>query len=146
MNTSESRGWLTTLLILGGFLVIVGAIVGPIYWRAVYVSRRAETLAARARPVLDALIEAERGFKERNGKFWRDAKETLSAEATKNALAVDLTQAPGWEFAIYPPDLVADPTLRVAARGTGEAEGIVIECVYDSIAKTKHCKGPGSSE
>lgn len=137
----ESRAALSSILIAVAGVVIVAAIVAPPYLRARYESRRTEEFAARAQPFLDALIEAERGYKERHGGFWRDQNETLSAEATKQALGVDLSTAPpAYRFAIYPPDLVADPTLRVAAKGTAEVEGIKIECVYDAIAHTKSCK------
>jgi hypothetical protein len=135
-----SRTALTSLLIAVATLVLIGAIVAPPYFRARSERRKSEAFAARVQPVLDALIEAERAYKERQGKFWRDQHDALSPEATKQALGVDLGNAPGYHFAVYPADLEADPTLRVAAKGTGENEGLLVECVYDAIQHTKSCK------
>lgn len=137
----KSQAVLSSILIAVAGVVIVAAIILPPYWSSRRESRRVERFAARAQPILDALIEAERVYKERQGKFWRDQNEVLSAEAVKQALGVDLAAAADCRFAIYPPDLAADPTLRLAAKGTGEAEGISIECAYDAIAHTKTCKG-----
>lgn len=134
-----SRAALPAILITLATLAVVAAIIVPPYWRARNEKRRVDGFAARAQPVLDALIEAERAYKERTGKFWRDRSDTLSPEATKQALSVDVTSAPGCRFAVYPADLTADPTLRVAAKGTAESEGLAIECVYDAIAHTKSC-------
>jgi len=135
-----SKTALTSILIAVATLALIAAIIAPPYLRSRAESRRGEEFAAHVQPVLDALIEAERGYKEREGKFWRDKSDTLSPEATKQALGVELAVSPAFHFAIYPPDLVADPTLRVAAKGSGEAEGMMIECVYDAIAHTKSCK------
>ncbi len=138
-ETPSSRTGLTAILIAVATLVVVAGIVAPPYLRARNEQRRVDEFTARAQPVLDALIEAERTYKERTGKFWRDRSDTLSGEATKQALNVDVANTPGCRFAVYPPDLAADPTLRVAAKGTGEWEGIAIECVYDAIEKKKNC-------
>jgi hypothetical protein len=135
-----SRTALTSLLIAAATLVLIGAIVAPPYLRARSEKRRSEAFVAHVQPMLDALIEAERTYKEREGKFWRDQHDALSPEATKQALGVDLGNAAGYHFAVYPADLAADPTLRVAAKGTGENEGLLVECVYDSIQHTKSCK------
>jgi hypothetical protein len=130
---------LSSVLIAAATLAVVAGILLPPYLRSTAEKRRTDAFVARAQPTLDALIEAERVYKEQNGKFWRDQHETLSAEATKQTLKVDLG-APDCSFAVYPPDLEADPTLRVAAKGSGEAAGKTLECVYDSIARTKSCK------
>ncbi len=135
-----SKTALTSILIAAATLALIAAIIAPPYLRGRSERRRSEAFAARVQPVLDALIEAERAYKEREGKFWRDKSGTLSPEATKQALGVDLAVSPTFHFAIYPPDLEADPTLRVAAKGSGEGEGLMIECVYDAIAHTKSCK------
>jgi len=133
-----SRAALTAVLIALSSIAVFAAILVPPYLRDRSESRRAEELTAGAQPVLDALITAEAAYKEREGKFWRDKNQTLSAEATKQVLGVDLSAA--YRFMVDPPDLVADPTLRVTAKGVSEAEGFTIECVYDSIARTKSCK------
>jgi hypothetical protein len=135
-----SRAALTSLLIAAATLVLIGAIIAPPYFHARSERRRSEAFTARVQPVLDALIDAERTYKERQGKFWRDQRDALSPEATKQALGVDLGNTPGYRFQIYPADLVADPTLRVAAKGSGENEGLLMECVYDAIEHTKSCK------
>jgi hypothetical protein len=136
----SSRTSLTAVLIAVATLSLVAALIAPGYLRTRSEKRRVEEFTARAQPVLDALIEAERGYKERTGKFWRDRSDTLSADATKEALNVDVAATSGVRFAVYPPDLAADPTVRVAAKGTGEWEGIGIECTYDAVGKTKSCK------
>ena len=135
-----SKTALTSILIAAATLALIAAIIAPPYLRGRSERRRSEAFAARVQPVLDALIEAERAYKECEGKFWRDKSGTLSPEATKQALGVDLAVSPMFHFAIDPPDLEADPTLRVAAKGSGEGEGLMIECVYDAIAHTKSCK------
>jgi type II secretory pathway pseudopilin PulG len=135
-----SKSALTSILIAVATLGLIAAIIAPPYLRGRSESRRVEAFTARVQPVLDALIEAERAYKEREGKFWRDKSDTLSPQATKQALGIDLAVSPVYHVAVYPADLVADPTLRVAAKGSGEAEGLMIECVYDAIAHTKSCK------
>ena len=132
---------LTAILIGAATLLLVAAIVGLPYLNARNEKRRTDEFAARARPVLDRLIDAERAYKERTGKFWRDQRDALSPEAAKQALNVDVASTPDCRFEVYPADLTADPTLRVAAKGTGASAGIVIECVYDAIAHTKSCQG-----
>jgi hypothetical protein len=135
-----SRTALTAVLIAVATLALVAGLLAPGYLRERNEKRRVQEFTAHAQPVLDALIEAERAYKERTGKFWRDRSDTLSAEATKQALNVDVANTPGCRFAVYPADLAADPTLRVAATGTGEWEGIAIECAYDAIEKKKNCR------
>jgi hypothetical protein len=140
-SESSSRTALTAILIGAATLLLVVAIVGLPYLQARNEKRRIDEFAARAQPVLDVLIDAERAYKERTGKFWRDQRDALSPDATKQALNVDVASTPDCRFEVYPADLAADPTLRVAAKGTGASEGIVIECVYDAIARTKSCQG-----
>jgi hypothetical protein len=134
----KSKAALTALLIVVSGIAVFAAIVVPPYLRDRSERRRGEELAAAAQPTLDALITAEAAYKEREGKFWREKDQVLTPEATKQTLGVELPSA--YRFMVDPPDLVADPTLRVAAKGVGPAEGFTIECVYDSIAKTKSCK------
>jgi hypothetical protein len=135
-----SRISLTSILIAVGTIAVVAAIILPPYLRSVFAERRKAEFEAHAQPVLDRLIEAERPYKEQHGKFWRGEHEVLADAETKQALGVDLSSAPQANFSIYPPDLEADPTLRVAAKGKGDKAGLTIECVYDSIAHTKTCK------
>jgi hypothetical protein len=135
-----SKTALTSILIAVATIVLIGAIVAPPYLRARAEKQRSEAFVARVQPTLDKLIEAEQTYKEREGKFWRDKSDTLTPEATKQALGLDLGSSPAYHFAVYPPDLAADPTLRVAAKGTGENEGLLVECVYDAVQRTKSCK------
>jgi hypothetical protein len=135
-----SKTALTSFLIALATIVLIAAIIAPPYLRARSERQRSEAFSARVQPVLDRLIDAERAHKEREGKFWRDQHDTLSPEATKQALGMDLGATPGYRVEVYPADLVADPTLRVAAKGTGENEGLLMECVYDAIQHTKSCK------
>jgi hypothetical protein len=132
---------LTAILIGAATLVLVAVIVGLPFLRARSEKRRTDEFVARAQPVLDRLIEAERAYKERTGKFWRDQRDVLTPDATRQALNVDVASTANCRFEVYPADLEADPTLRVAAKGTGVSKGIAIECVYDAIARTKSCQG-----
>src|SRR5262249_49575218 len=116
-SESSSRTALTAILIGAATLVLVAAIVGLPYLHARKEKGRIDEFAARAQPVLDALIDAERAYKERTGKFWRDQKDALSHDATMQALNVDVTSIVDCRFEVYPADLAADPTLRVAAKG-----------------------------
>ena len=136
MKTSS----LTSILIALATLAVVAAIIVPPYLRSRSDRRRTESFVARVQPALDALIDAERTYKERQGKFWRDEHEDINAAAAKRALGVDLPAASDYRLAIYPADLEADPTLRTAAKGSGDAQGLTMECVYDSIQRTKSCK------
>jgi hypothetical protein len=139
-DSAFSKTMLTAVLIGASTLILVAAIVVPPYLRDRSERRQAADLTARAQPVLDAIITAEATYKEREGKFWRDQDQVLSAENTKKVLAVDIGTGSDFHFAIAPPDLVADPTLRIEANATGAGEGFTLTCVYDSIAHTKNCK------
>ena len=139
-SRSSSKNVLTVILIAASTLILCAAIVLWPYLRRRSERQRAAELTARAQPILDAMIAAEIPIKTRDGKFWRDNEQAISAEGAKQTLNVDIATAPGFRFSIDPPDLAADPTLRIEAQGTGDAEGFVLACVYDSIAKTKNCK------
>ncbi|HSD10818.1 MAG TPA: hypothetical protein VLF14_07525, partial [Candidatus Binatia bacterium] len=89
-----SKTALTSILIAVATLVLVAAIVAPPYLRARSESRRSDAFVALVQPALDKLIEAERAYKEREGKFWRDKSDTLTPDATKQALGVDVGSAP----------------------------------------------------
>jgi type II secretory pathway pseudopilin PulG len=131
---------LTSILIALSTLGVVAAIIVPPYLRSRREQHRIQAFVAGVQPALDALIAAEGKYKEREGKFWRDQHENIDPAAAKQALGVDLPTASDYQLAIYPADLAADPTLRVAAKGAGDAQGLTFECVYDSIAHTKSCK------
>jgi hypothetical protein len=134
----SSKAAQTAILIGASGVVLFAAILLPPYLRHRSESRRTADFVAAAQPTIDALIDAEAKYKQREGKFWRDRGQTLSAEGTKQALGVELPA--NVRFEVYPPDLVADPTLRIAAAGTGAADGLRLECLYDSIQKSKSCK------
>jgi hypothetical protein len=143
MTTERERSFRTSItgvLIGVSTLALAAGIVGWFYWQTVHVGERATALAARADPVLDELIQAERGYRQKHGEFWRDEHQTLSAEATKQTLGVDLAKAPEYRFSIAPAELERDPTLHLVAKGIGDANGIVIECVFDTLQGVKSCK------
>jgi hypothetical protein len=96
--------------------------------------------------VLENLIAAEKKWKKEKGKFWRDQQQTVSPEAAKQALGVDLSGAPDFAFMIDPADLAMDPTLRLSAVGKGDASAVRIDCVYDAIGDTKQCKRANPKE
>jgi hypothetical protein len=134
-----SKTTLTAVLIAASTLILVVAIVLPPYLRARSEQRQTAEFTAKAEPLLDAIIAAEAKYKEREGKFWRDQEQVLSAENTKKVLGVDITTAPGLTFAIAPPDLEADPTLRIEAKTTAGMP-LTRACVYDAIERSKNCK------
>lgn len=137
---TSSWGALTGVAIALATLVLIAAIILPSYLSRRAEERNAAAFAAAAQPVLDSLIEAESGQKTKNGKFWRDKTDDLTPEATKQALGVDVSTAANVTFAVFPPDLEADPTLRIEARGKGDWAGRSLLCVYDSIEHSKNCK------
>jgi hypothetical protein len=138
-TSASSKTTLTAVLIGASTLLLVAAIVLPSYLRSRSEQRETAEFTAKAEPVLDAIIDAEAKYKQREGKFWRDQEQVLSADNTKKVLGVDITAASGLTFAIAPPDLVADPTLRIEAKTTG-GTALTRACVYDSIEHTKNCK------
>jgi hypothetical protein len=137
--SAVSKTMLTAVLIAASTVALVLAIVLPPYLRARSERRQTAEFTAKAEPLLDAIIDAEAKYKQREGKFWRDQDQVLSADNTKKTLGVDITTAPGLTFAIAPPDLAADPTLRIEAKTTAGAP-LTRACVYDSIEHSKNCK------
>jgi DNA-binding transcriptional MerR regulator len=95
---------------------------------------------ARARPVMEAFIAAERDHRGSHGNFWRDRQPTVGRDAAMTALGVDIAEAPGFEFTIDPPDGGYDPVLRITARGKGEASKVSIACVQDAKSPKPDCK------
>jgi len=136
---SSSKTLLTAILIMASTVILIVGILLPPYLRARSERHARAAFTARAQPVLDAIITAEAAYKEREGKFWRDRDQTISADGTKQALGVDIAPAAGLRLSIAPPDLVADPTLRIEATTT-EGETLTLGCVYDSIERAKNCK------
>ncbi len=150
MSEDESESKSNTAAITAGLIVastvlLLGGILIPPYLRDRASRQLIAERTALAMPVLDAIVAGEAKIKETQGKFWRDKSQEISAEGAK-ALGVELSAAPGFRFAIAPPDLDADPTLRIEAKTGDPGSEFVLKCVYDSISKSKNCKGPGDEK
>jgi hypothetical protein len=73
----------------------------------------------------------------------RMREELVAAQAAqRQVVQQEVATRPGLPDALegQPIAVEADPTLRVAAKGSGENEGLLVECVYDAIQRTKSCK------
>jgi hypothetical protein len=94
---------------------------------------------AKARPVMDQLLEAERQRRASIGTFWRDRQAKLDRNEVFKIMGVDLNDAPGFEFTIEDQDSGMDPKLRVTARGKGEASNVFLTCIQDSQGGKPEC-------
>jgi type II secretory pathway pseudopilin PulG len=121
-------------LIVVSVLSILAIIAVPMYQRS-----GREKILEQPKPLLQAIIDKERALKKEQGKFWRGSRQVITPEEAREHLGVDLSAAPDFQFEIYPEELHIDPTLSVAAKGHGEAQGILIECIYDVVEDHSHC-------
>lgn len=133
------------IAIVSGILtvaVFVG-IATPFVLRHFAEQRRAE-MAASCERTLHALMDAEAAYKKEHGKFWRPegGGENITREAAKSVLGVEIPQESDCRFEVYPPDLVADPAVRVGAHGSGEFPDLTIECVHDALSAVRTCEKP----
>lgn len=94
---------------------------------------------AKARSVMNALLEAERDHRGSHGGYWRDQQPTLDRDATKKGLGVSLRDAEDFDFTIDPPESGYDPKLRVTARGRGEDSDVSLTCVLDAAKNEPEC-------
>jgi hypothetical protein len=99
---------------------------------------------AKARPVMDKLLEAEREHRGSNGNYWRGSKAPLDRDDAVKNIGIDLADAPGFEFVAEPREDGADTTLRITARGIGGATGVSIACVMKASEAKPDCKETGA--
>ena len=99
---------------------------------------------AKARPVMEKLLEAQREHRGSNGNYWRGSKSPIDRDDAVKNLGVDLADAPGFEFIAEPREDGADTTLRIIARGTGAASTVSIACVMKASEAKPDCKESGA--
>lgn len=95
---------------------------------------------AKARPVMERFLQAEREHRASHGNFWRDRQpQVQSAEAMRN-LGVDLSDAAEFEFVVDPPEDGMDTVLRVTARGRDGDSSVSLSCVQPAARANADCK------
>lgn len=103
-------------------------------------SRKPTADLAKARPVMEKFLQAEREHRGSHGNYWRDHQPKVDRnEAVKN-VGVDLGEAGEFEFTIEPREDGTDTTLRVTARGQGAASNISLSCVQVAAQPKAECK------
>jgi hypothetical protein len=95
---------------------------------------------AKARRVMEKLLEAEREHRGSHGNYWRDRQPTLNPGETMRNLGVDLSEAGEFEFVVEPREDGMDTVLRVTARARGDASSASLSCVQAAAEKTADCK------
>jgi len=99
---------------------------------------------AKARPVMDELLDAEREHRGSHGNYWRGSKSPIDREDAVRNIGVDLAEAPGFEFIAEPREDGSDTTLRITARGIGAASNVSIACVMKASEAKPDCKESGA--
>jgi hypothetical protein len=102
-------------------------------------SKKAPPSLDQARPVMEALLSAERDHRGSRGTFWRDSQPLLDRDTAMKVLGVDIDDAPDFEFTIDPPETGMDTKLRVTARGKGEAKNVALICTQEANAPKADC-------
>ena len=83
---------------------------------------------AKARVVLDKLLQAEMEHRDSHGNFWRDRQPTVNRVESMKFIGVDVGEAAGFDVMIEPASDGMDTTLRVSARPKAGASGPTITC------------------
>jgi hypothetical protein len=99
---------------------------------------------AKARSVMEKLLEAEREHRGSNGNYWRGTQQPIDRDDAIKNIGIDFSDAPGFEFVAEPREDGADTTLRVVARPAGGATGPSISCVLKASDGKPDCKESGS--
>ena len=99
---------------------------------------------AKARSVMDKLLEAEREHRGSNGNYWRGSTQPIDRDDAIKNIGVDVSDAPGFEFVAEPREDGADTTLRIVARPAGGAAGPSIACVLKGAEGKPDCKESGA--
>lgn len=99
---------------------------------------------AKARSVMEKLLESEREHRGSNGNYWRGTKQPVDRDDAIKNIGVDFADAPGFEFVAEPREDGSDTTLRVVARPTAGAAGPSIACVLKSSEPKPDCKESGA--
>ena|SRR5882724_6424195 len=107
-------------------------------------SRQPTADLAKARPVMDKLLDAQREHRGSNGNYWRGSTSPIDRDDAVKNIGVDLADAPGFEFVAEPREDGTDTTLRIIARGIGSASSVSIACVLKASEAKPDCKENGA--
>jgi hypothetical protein len=91
---------------------------------------------AKARPVMEKFLQAEREHRGSHGNFWRDHQAKVDRNEAMKNLGVDLGEAGDFEFTIEPREDGSDTMLRITARGLGAS----LSCVQKAQESKADCK------
>lgn len=114
---------LMELLVVFFILAVLAAIAIPSFN-----TYRRQGYVAEAKVMLEAIVSAEKTYRQRHGIFWTDTSSTATSANSMQALGVNLNEAPDFSFSIS----VSGQELRVAAagsEGTGAA-GLTVASSY----------------
>ena len=95
---------------------------------------------AKARPVMEQFLQAEREHRGSHGNFWRDRQAKVDRNEAMKNLGVDLGAAGDFEFTIEPREDGADTMLRITARGLGASSSVTLTCVQKAQEPKADCK------
>ena len=107
-------------------------------------SRGATADLAKARPVMEKLLEAEREHRGSHGNYWRGAQAKVDRDDLVKNLGVDIADAGDFEFTIEAREDGMDTVLRVTARGRGSASNVSLSCVQPAAQPKADCKETGA--
>lgn len=99
---------------------------------------------AKARSVMDKLLESEREHRGSNGNYWRGTVQPIDRDDAIKNIGTDFADAPGFEFVAEPREDGADTTFRVLARPAGGGAGPSIACVLKAADPKPDCKETGA--
>lgn len=114
---------LTELLVVVAILATLAAIAVP-----AFNTYRRQGYISEAKVTLDALVTAEKTYRQRHETFWTDASPTVSTTNVMQVLGVNLNEAPDFSISI----VVNGEQLQVTAsggEGTG-ATGLTVVSTY----------------
>ena len=126
VSTDPRAGFsIIELLVVCGLIAVLAAIAIP-SWTAY----RQHGHALEAKSVVQALIAAEKTYRQRHGKFYSEtADATFDPDSVRRTLGVNLGEAPRFEF---PKPTYTGSVLTVTANGKsdGAAAGMTVTCTY----------------
>lgn len=114
---------LTELLVVVAILAVLAAIAVP-----AFSTYRRQGYVAEAKAIVEAIVSAEKTYRQRHGVFWTDSSPMASAANTLEALGVNVNEAPDFSFSIE----TNGQWLRVTASGSENtgAAGLEVTSTY----------------
>ena len=108
-------------------------------------SKEAPPDLAKARTVMNAVLDAEKDHRGSHGGYWRDSQAKMDPKAAMKSIGVDLAAAGEFDFVTDPPEGGYDPKLRIVARGRGAHSNVSLTCVLDAAAEKPTCTESGAA-